>query len=419
MNPEFCRASSGTGSDAGRAPPCEHPTVDLRATTSGRLTRSSTDRVVVGVAGGIGERIGVDPIVVRLGFGLLVLAGGIGFVLYLVGILASVDPDPAQPGPAPRRARLRPTIAFAAILAGLLLILRDAGLWFGDGVVWPMALGAIGSAVLWSRADVGRSRLASFAARGHGAPVRTVAGVLLIGSGVSLFLVSGRRSGLLANAPLAAAAAIVGVVVIVGPWVTRLVRQLADERRERIRSQERAAISAHLHDSVLQTLALIQRSGDPRRMSILARTQERELRSWLYGRTSPADHTSVSGAIDGLVDQIEREHAITVEAVSVGDAQIDDEARALLAAAREALVNAARHSGASTASLFVEIEPDRMTAYVRDQGGGFDRASVGADRRGIADSIEGRIENVGGRAEVTSTPGAGTEVRLSVPRSTA
>jgi signal transduction histidine kinase len=299
------------------------------------------------------------------------------------------------------------------------LILRDAGLWFGDGVVWPMALGAIGSAVLWSRADVGRSRLASFAARGHGAPVRTVAGVLLIGSGVSLFLVSGRRSGLLANAPLAAAAAIVGVVVIVGPWVTRLVRQLADERRERIRSQERAAISAHLHDSVLQTLALIQRSGDPRRMSILARTQERELRSWLYGRTSPADHTSVSGAIDGLVDQIEREHAITVEAVSVGDAQIDDEARALLAAAREALVNAARHSGASTASLFVEIEPDRMTAYVRDQGGGFDRASVGADRRGIADSIEGRIENVGGRAEVTSTPGAGTEVRLSVPRSTA
>ncbi len=374
--------------------------------------------MVLGVAGGIGERIGVDPIVVRLGFGLLVLAGGIGFVLYLVGILVSVDPDPVRPGPASRRARLRPTIAFAAILAGVLLILRDAGLWFGDGVVWPMALGAIGSAVLWSRADVGRSRLTSFVARGHGAPVRTVAGVLLIGSGVSLFLVSGRRSGLLANAPLAAAAAIVGVVVIVGPWVTRLVHQLADERRERIRSQERAAISAHLHDSVLQTLALIQRSGDPRRMSTLARTQERELRSWLYGRTSPTDHTSMSGAIDGLVDQIEREHAITVEAVSVGDAQIDDEARALLAAAREALVNAARHSGASTASLFLEIEPDRITAYVRDQGGGFDRASVGADRRGIADSIEGRIESVGGRAEVTSTPGAGTEVRLSVPRST-
>ena len=374
--------------------------------------------MVLGVAGGIGERIGVDPIVVRLGFGLLVLAGGIGFVLYLVGILVSVDPDPVQPGLASRRARLRPTIAFAAVLAGVLLILRDAGLWFGDGVVWPMALGAIGSAVLWSRADVGRSRLTSFVARGHGAPVRTVAGVLLIGSGVSLFLVSGRRSGLLANAPLAAAAAIVGVVVIVGPWVTRLVRQLADERRERIRSQERAAISAHLHDSVLQTLALIQRSGDPRRMSTLARTQERELRSWLYGRTNPTDHTSMSGAIDGLVDQIEREHTITVEAVSVGDAQIDDQARALLAAAREALVNAARHSGASTASLFVEIEPDRVTAYVRDQGGGFDRASVGTDRRGIADSIEGRIEGVGGRAEVTSTPGAGTEVRLSVPRST-
>jgi signal transduction histidine kinase/phage shock protein PspC (stress-responsive transcriptional regulator) len=417
MNPESCGGSSGTGSDAGRAPPCEHPTVDLHATTSGRLTRSSTDRVVLGVAGGIGERIGVDPIVVRLGFGLLVLAGGIGFVLYLVGILVSVDPDPAQPGPVSRRARLRPTIAFAAILAGVLLILREAGLWFGDDVVWPMALGAIGSAVLWSRAEVGRSRLASFVARGHGAPVRTVAGILLIGSGVSLFVVSGRRSGLLANAPTAAAAAIVGVLVIVGPWVARLVRQLAEERRERIRSQERAAISAHLHDSVLQTLALIQRAGDPRRMSTLARTQERELRSWLYGRVNVTDHSSVSGALDALVDQIEREHAIAVEAVSVGDAPIDDESRALLAAAREALVNAARHSGATTASLFVEIEPDRMTAYVRDQGAGFDRASVGADRRGIADSIEGRIEGVGGSAEVTSTPGAGTEVRLSVPRS--
>jgi len=400
--------------DAGIRAPCEHRTVEH---TTWRLTRSSTDRVVLGVAGGIGERIGVDPIVIRLGFGLLVLAGGVGFVLYLVGILVSRDPDPAQPGPASRRARLRPTIGFAAILAGVLLILREVGLWFGDDVVWPMALGVIGSAVLWSRADVGRSRFAAFVSRGHGAPVRTVAGVLLIGAGVSLFLVSGRRSGLLANAPIAAAAAIVGVVVIVGPWVTGLVRQLADERRERIRSQERSAISAHLHDSVLQTLAMIQRADDPRRMSNLARTQERELRSWLYGRTSPADHTAVSGAIDALVDQIEREHAIAIEAVSVGDALVDDASRALLAAAREALVNAARHSGAASASLFVEIEPDRMTAYVRDLGAGFDRASIGADRRGIADSIEGRIRSVGGRAEVVSTLGTGTEVRLSVPRS--
>jgi signal transduction histidine kinase len=152
-------------------------------------------------------------------------------------------------------------------------------------------------------------------------------------------------------------------------------------------------------------------------MSTLARTQERELRSWLYGRLAPPDHTTVSGAIDALVDQIERQHAIAVEAVSVGDAPIDDAARALLAAAREALVNAARHSGAAGASLFVEIEPDRMSAYIRDQGAGFDRASIGGDRRGIADSIEGRIRSVGGSAEVHSTLGAGTEVRLTIPRS--
>ena len=305
MNPEFRGPSSGTGSDAGRAPPCEHPTVDLRATTSGRLTRSSTDRVVVGVAGGIGERIGVDPIVVRLGFGLLVLAGGIGFVLYLVGILVSVDPDPAQAGPAPRRARLRPTIALAAILAGLLLILRDAGLWFGDGVVWSMALGAIGSAVLWSRADVGRSRLASFAARGHGAPVRTVAGVLLIGSGVSLFLVSGRRSGLLANAPLAAAAAIVGVVVIVGPWFWRLGRQLT--RSAASASGRRSGPSRRPPPRLRPADARADPApDDPRRMR------------WPGSRSAncgagctPDDargHTIVPGAIDGLAEQIEREH---------------------------------------------------------------------------------------------------------------
>jgi signal transduction histidine kinase len=369
----------------------------------------------LGVAGGFGERIGVDPIVVRLGFGLLVLAGGIGFVLYLIGILVTVDPDPQLP-PVPHAAGLRPTIAFAAILAGMLLILREAGLWFGDAVVWPFALAAIGSAVLWSRADAGRSRLASLVSRGRVAPTRTVAGVSLIAAGVSLFVVSGRRSGLLANAPIAAGAAIVGVLVIVGPWVAGLIHQLADERRERIRSQERAAISAHLHDSVLQTLAMIQRADDPRRMFTLARTQERELRSWLYGRSAPADHAMVSGAIDVLVDQVEREHAIVVDAVSVGDVPLDDTSRALLAAAREALVNAARHSGASTASLFIEIESDRMTAFVRDQGGGFDRAAVGADRRGIADSIEGRIRAVGGTADVQSDLGTGTEVRLSVPR---
>ena len=357
----------------------------------------------------------MDPIVVRLGFGLLVLAGGIGFVLYLVGILVSVDPDPAQAGPAPRRARLRPTIALAAILAGLLLILRDAGLWFGDGVVWSMALGAIESAVLWSRADVGRSRLASFAARGHGAPVRTVAGVLLIGSGVSLFLVSGRRSGLLANAPLAAAAAIVGVVVIVGPWVTRLVRQLADERRgtdpvagarRHLRASARLRPADARADPALgRSPADVHPRADPgaRTPFLALRPDERPP----IARVCPARS-------NGLVEQIEREHAITVEAVSVGDAQIDDEARALLAAAREALVNAARHSGASTASLFLEIEPERVTAYVRDRGGGFDRASVGADRRGIADSIEGRIESVGDAPRSRARP---APARRSVERS--
>jgi signal transduction histidine kinase/phage shock protein PspC (stress-responsive transcriptional regulator) len=389
---------------------------EVPADGTGRFPRSAGDRVLLGVAGGIGERIGVDPLVIRLAFVLLALAGGVGFLAYLVGIVASEEPTAERE---PRPAGARRTVALLLIVAGVLLILRDAGLWLGDGVVWPAALAVFGSVVLWTRANLGRSRLALALASGTTGTVRLVAGAILIAAGLGAFLWVGLHSGLLANAPAAAGTVVVVLVVVVGPWVTRLARQAGEERRERIRGEERAAMAAHLHDSVLQTLALIQRADDPRRMASLARTQERELRGWLYGRAPTVGLRTLASAIEAIVDQVEREHGVPVEAVTVGEAPMDEATSALVAAVREALVNAALHSDARSVSLFVEAEDAAVTAYVRDQGVGFDRASVAADRRGIADSIEGRIERVGGQVTIATAPGRGTEVRLRVPRGVA
>lgn len=175
-------------------------------------------------------------------------------------------------------------------------------------------------------------------------------------------------------------------------------------------------MAAHLHDSVLQTLALIQRSKAEREMVSLARTQERELRAWLYGRAPELAGARLRDAIDSMAGRIERQHQVSVEAVVVGDAEMDERFRGLVNACAEAVANAAVHSGSTAISVYVEVEKDLVTAFVRDQGSGFDPAVVPADRRGIADSIVGRMERHGGTATVHSEPGAGTEIVLKLPR---
>jgi signal transduction histidine kinase/phage shock protein PspC (stress-responsive transcriptional regulator) len=387
---------------------------EVPRSTSLRFARSESDRVLLGVAGGTGERIGVDPLVVRLAFVLLALAGGVGFVAYLVAVLASQEPEPGQDQQT-RPAEGRRTVAFLLILAGALLLLRTAGLWLGDGVVWPAALAVFGSVVLWTRADLGRSRLSRLLSRSSTGTVRLVTGAVLIAVAIGLFAAIGRRSGLLANAPAAASAVVVVLVVVVGPWVTKVARQAREGGRERIRSEERAAMAAHLHDSVLQTLALIQRTDEPGEMVALARGQERELRTWLYGKRVPVPG-SLSAALDEVAAEVEEAHRTRIEVVMVGDCEVDDGVRALVHACREAMVNAARHSGARGVSVYVEVEDDQVTAFVRDQGVGFSRSTVPPDRHGIAESIEGRMERNGGVAVIESEPGRGTEVRLRIPR---
>jgi signal transduction histidine kinase len=374
--------------------------------------------VIAGVAGGLAERLRIDALVLRLAFVVLAFAGGAGVVAYLALFLAMGWPAPGDgpEGPAtPPRTTARQAVAVGLVVGGILLICRRAGLWFGDGVVWPAALAVLGSAVIWTRGDgAHRARRLPMSdlLDGQGARIRASVGVGLFALGAWALLSS---TNVFANAPLAVAAVLLGLAVLAGPWVWRLVRQAADERRERIRQEERAEMAAHLHDSVLQTLALIQRAEEPREMVALARGQERELRTWLYGTTASVPG-SLSAALDEVAAEVERTHRTRIEVVMVGDCVVEDGVRALVHACREALVNAARHSGARGVSVYVEVEEDQVTAFVRDQGVGFSRARIPADRHGIAESIEGRMERNGGVAVIESEPGVGTEVRLRIPR---
>ena len=391
------------------------------------FTRSSSDRVLTGVAGGIGERLGIDPLVVRLAFVMLSLAGGVGVLLYVAAALVSRAPDREMQPESPPRTGTRQAVAVGMVVAGILLLLRRAGLWLGDGVVWPAALAVLGSAVIWTRGDdADRARWGSLMSRlpghltdavsGRGARIRVSLGAVLIVLALTTFLTSNSPLALAGNAPLAVIAALTGAAVILGPWVWRLARQLTEERRERIRHEERAEMAAHLHDSVLQTLALIVRAEAPGEMRTLARGQERELRAWLYGRAQPRDADLLSTAIDATAAEVEAFHGALIDVVMVGDCKLDDGVRALVDACREAMINAAKHSGATAASVYVEVEDEQVTAFVRDQGIGFERERVPGDRRGIVDSIKGRMERNGGNALVLTRPGEGTEVRLTITR---
>lgn len=246
--------------------------------------------------------------------------------------------------------------------------------------------------------------------------VQVVAGLALLVAGV---LSLANRTGGLANVGASASAIAVvvgGLVMFAAPAAGRIFRALDDERALRIREDERATVAAHLHDSVLQSLVLMQRSTDPRRMASLARRQERELRAWLYGTQRPGDATTVHAAVEALTAEIEDEYDIRVEAVIVGDQPLDDSARALVAAIREALVNAAHHAGIDHVDVFVEADDTELTGFVRDSGRGFDRAAVPDDRRGISESIVGRVQRAGGQALVVSQPTVGTEVEIRMPR---
>jgi signal transduction histidine kinase len=387
-----------------------------------RLERSRSDRVIGGVAAGIGHHLGIEPFFVRFAFVALSLALGFGVVVYLLAWLLAPE-EAVDATQAPRaRILIRPTIGQALggalILAGVLLLLAVSGFWFGETLAWPVSLAAIGFAILWARsAEERRGRWPLDAVlTGRVSLPRLVIGVLLILGAMAIFL--GYNTSLEVAGPmvLAALVAIGGLGLILGPWAWNIGRDLIEERSQRVRTEARAEMAAHLHDSVLQTLALIQRSPEPRQMVTLARTQERELRAWLYGRAPALAGARLRDAIDAMAGRVERDQQVRVEAIVVGDADLEEHARALVSAVGEATLNAARHSDSTEVSVYVEVEEDAISAYVRDHGAGFDPGQVASDRRGIADSIIGRMERHGGTAKVNSRPGGGTEVAMHLPR---
>jgi signal transduction histidine kinase len=171
-------------------------------------------------------------------------------------------------------------------------------------------------------------------------------------------------------------------------------------------------VAAHLHDSVLQTLAMVQRSDNPAEVAALARRQERELRAWLAGRPAPGQGGRLASALEAAAAEVEEQHGVPVEVVVVGDRDLDQAHEAVVAAAREAMTNAAKFGAGSPVDVYAESDGSRTQVFVRDRGPGFDPRAVPADRRGVSESIVGRMERHGGHARVTSAPGSGTEVEI-------
>jgi signal transduction histidine kinase/phage shock protein PspC (stress-responsive transcriptional regulator) len=403
--------------------------VQFAAPAPPRLYRAADGRMVAGVAQGLALHLAVKPFWVRIAFAVLTIFNGFGIVVYLA-LWAVVPQEPVLPGAEPRRRRgieRGTALALAACAAGALLLLRGVPALVDNVLLLPLLLAGAGLAVLWSQADKDQRdrwrRISLFESNEPTARWMAVArfagGAVLVAAGVTAFLalsgtLSAARDGLVAGA-----AVLAGLALLTAPLWWRLVADLTEERRERIRSQERADLAAHLHDSVLQTLALIQRHADsPREVARLARGQERELRTWLY-RPEDRQQSRFAAALEAVAGEVEDAYVVQVESVVVGDAEVDEHLGAVVQATREALVNAAKHAGVGTISLYAEIEPEEVTVFVRDRGSGFDPEQVGDDRHGVRGSIVGRMERHGGTAAIRSRPGAGTEVELTMDRSSA
>ena len=412
-----------------------------RRGSGGPLRRDPADRLAGGVASGVAAWTGFNVTTVRIVFVLLaVVSTGWCVPAYVLAWL--LIPAAGEDTSIGSRARSDSRgIALAAGLASLLaLALLIAGAlndgWFA-GWAWPQLISAAGLVLIWRNATPDEKatlrRLAEplGAATGSARPGRrsairlTIGGLLIAGGAAWL---STMHASLALLRPLGGVVLVIaGLVLCLGPWWLRIARDLVLERSARIRSEERekerADIAARIHDSVLQTLALIQRrADDPQKVVQLARMQERELRSWLFEGRAPdeadADATFASG-VRQIQQDVETRYGVPVEAVIVGDCELDDNLSALLAAAGEATVNAAKWSGASVISLFAEVEPGEVSLVVRDRGQGFDPEAVPEDRKGLAESIHGRMARRGGTATVSTAPCEGTKVSLKMPRAVA
>jgi signal transduction histidine kinase len=407
-----------------------------------KLYRDPGNRIVAGVASGLAEHLGLRTVLVRVIFVGLLAANGLGALLYVA--FWAVLPAPPRAGPR-RRTGFLQRIGLVALAAGVIAVRVQLGGSSDDlSLVALLALIAFGAGTIWHQADPQRRRRKDQAAvpdpvatlppaaavrqveeetrrQRRWFPVRIAGGGLLVVLGIVgiLGFFAPTRDGLSAifTGLVFGVLALAGLALALAPLFYRIFGQLREERVARIREQERAEVAAVVHDQVLHTLALIQRNaGDTNSVVRLARGQERTLRNWLYKpRASPSER--FAAALEQVAAEVEDTYGVSVETVVVGDTANDPRVAALVAATREALVNAARHARVGTISLYAEAEEEKLTVFVRDRGAGFDLSGVDEDRQGVRGSIIGRMRRHGGQAEVRSAPGEGTEVALTMPRS--
>jgi len=402
-----------------------------------QLQRDLSRKAIAGVASGIAVHLRLPVVWLRVIFVLLTFFNGVGIFLY--GALWALVPVGERGEDAPglagaSRASMRPQQAtkrvdtgmlfsVGALIAGVLSVMfPDEGVDASSrGSLWPLLLAGVGVVLIWVQADGGGLRTRSPGQLPQSrrktvvSIVRLISGLILVGLGISWLLASQFGWEGLQTVVAAAVALLTGLAVVAAPWLLRMWARVRTADRERLRAEARADMAAHLHDSVLQTLALIQRqAGDPVAVASLARRQERELRTWLYGEETRAQ--TLKGALEQMRIDVEERFSIAVEVICVSDMDLDEASTALVQAAGEAVTNAAKHSGASRVDVFAEVEPERVEVFVRDRGCGFDESMVRPDRRGVRESIRARMERYGGTARIRTAPGEGTEVRLELNR---
>jgi signal transduction histidine kinase/phage shock protein PspC (stress-responsive transcriptional regulator) len=408
-----------------------------------KLYRSAEGRWLGGVARGLAGHLGLPVSWVRIVFLFLLTANGLGVLLYGIFwfvVPLGAAPAPTAPAPAKRPAGLRllmhrpekgRIVAFLMTAGALGVLAANIQFPISEGALWPLLVIGVGAAVVWRQADDSRrSDWAAATRRSRWLPLlRSAAGAALVCGGVAVFVVvrsASESTESLSHVLQAMVAVVVGIALLSGPYVVRMVRDLSEERTMRIRAQERAEVAAHVHDSVLHTLTLIQRSAEsPREVARLARAQERELRAWLYKSAERAERAAaeeepeapatLADAVRATAAEVEDHHGVPIEVVCVGDCPLEEPLAAQLQAAREAMVNAAKYGGeGGPVRVFAEVEGRTVFVSVRDRGPGFDPDAVPADRMGVRESIIGRMRRNGGTARVRSTPGEGTEVELTM-----
>ncbi|AHI19219.1 MAG: ATP-binding protein [Corynebacterium casei] len=377
-----------------------------------RLSRASNGSVVAGVASGVSAHLNVDVLLVRLVFAVGSLASGVGLFVY-ASLWMLTKPRDVQPvigkfserfaGKLPRGTNIA-IIAFA-IVAPILFATLGAGLSLV--ALLPMIIVAIGAVLAWRAYDRGLS--------GTTGIISVVSGAILVLAGVLFMSLSWQGNDSFGAALLAVVLTLGGIGALVVPLGIRMWNQLTEQQAAKAASDERAEIASRLHDSVLQTLALIQkRADDPQEVARLARGQERELRSWLFGSEEKTSQ-SVFAALDSACGEVEDMFGISIRPVTVGeDIPLTEATKLTVMAAREAMVNAGKHARVDSVDVYAEHLAGELSIFVRDRGDGFDSDAIPEDRHGIRDSIVERMSRIGGSAKIKSAPGEGTEVTLTI-----